>query len=157
MADMTATSLSTGVLTPCGRCGAGAVPGSRFCSACGTPVASAAPAPLDVATRLSIRFAVLTIVANIVVGAAGFGIVYLVSGSPQLLSAALLLEGLHAVVVGSLVALTLRYGVRALRLSRDGRTRLSPWTVLSVVVAGLVGISVVGSLLAVAAMSAGML
>ena len=43
---------------------------SRFCSACGTALAAERTvAPLNLATRRTVRFGILTLVANIVVGA----------------------------------------------------------------------------------------
>lgn len=114
-------------------------------------------APLDVATRRTLQFGALTIAANIVVGAATFGVVYLVSGSPRYITAALLLEVLHLLVVGALALQTLRFGVRAVQLGRDGRTRRSPWPVIGIVVAGLVLASLFVSIALVAAMDLGAL
>jgi hypothetical protein len=158
MGDMTAATLIAPLRSTCARCGLGAAAGTRFCSACGTAfAANSVTAPLDLATRRTVQLGALTIIANIVVGAATFGVVYTVSGSPRYITAALLLEALHLLVVGALAMVTLRSGVRAIRQSRDGRTRLSPWTVLTVVVASLVLASLFVSFGLVAAMDAGVL
>jgi hypothetical protein len=155
---MTAATLSLPLRSSCARCGVGAPSNSRFCSACGTALAAAqAAAPVDVATRRTIQFGALTIAANIVVGAATFGVVYLVAGAPRYITAALLLEALHLLIVGALALQTLRFGVRAVQLSRDGRTHRSPWAVLGIVVAGLVLLSLIGSFAITAAMDLGAL
>lgn len=158
MADMTAVTLTAPLRSSCARCGMGHAADSRFCSACGTALAAdRIVAPLDLATRRTIRFGALTLVANVLVGAATFGVVSLVSGAPRYVTAALLLEALHLLVVGSLALQTLRFGVRSVQLARDGRTRLSVWAVLGVVVAGLVLLSLLVSFALVAAMDLGVL
>jgi hypothetical protein len=155
---MTAATLSLPLRSSCARCGVGASANSRFCSACGSAIsADRVAAPLDVATRRTLQFGALTIAANIVVGAATFGIVYLVSGAPRYVTAALLLEGLQLLVVGALALQTLRYGVRAVLLGRDGRTRRSPWPIVGIVVSGLVLASLLVSVVLVAAMDLGVL
>ncbi|MGN6325452.1 hypothetical protein [Pseudolysinimonas sp.] len=131
---------------------------SRFCSACGTALAAErVAAPVDVATRRTVQFGILTIAANIVVGAATFGVVYLVSGAPRYITAALLLEALHLLVVGALALQTLRFGVRAVQHRRDGRTRIGPWPIVAMTVAGLVLLSLFASFALVAAMDLGAL
>ncbi len=155
---MTAATLVSPLRSSCRRCGTGVAANNRFCSACGTALPTiSAKAPLDAATRRTIQFGALTIAANIVVGAATFGVVYLVSGAPRYITAALLLEALHLLVVGALAMQTLRFGVRAVQLGRDGRTRRSAWPVLGIVVSGLVLISLFVSLALVAAMDLGAL
>ncbi|GAA2086400.1 hypothetical protein GCM10009840_25020 [Pseudolysinimonas kribbensis] len=109
------------------------------------------------ATRRTIQFGALTILANIVVGAAGFGVVYAVSDASRLLFAAMVLEALHVIVVGALAAQTLRFGIRAVRLTRDGRTRMSVWGVIGIVLAALVLLTLVLSFAAVLTMYLGAL
>jgi ribosomal protein L37E len=157
MADMTAVTLTTAARSSCARCGTRYAASSRFCSACGTALADSVRAPLDLATRRTIQFGALTVAANIVVGAATFGVVYLVSDAPRLVTAALLLEALHVLVVGALALQTLRFGVRAVQAGRDARTRRSAWPVLGIVVAALVLISLLVSFGLVAAMDLGAL
>ena len=155
---MTAVALIAPLRSSCVRCGTGVTADSRFCSACGTFLATdAVPAPTDVAGRRTVQFAALTLVANIVVGAATFGVVYLVSGAPRYITAALLLEALHLLVVGALALQTLRFGARAVRHGRDGRTRIGVLPVLGMVVAGLVLASLFVSIALVAAMDLGAL
>jgi hypothetical protein len=139
MEDMTAATLTLPLRSSCVRCGMGAAANSRFCSACGTAlVAEKSTPPLDLATRRTVQFGILMIVANIVVGAATFGVVYLVSGSPRYITAALLLEALQLLVVGALALQTLRFGIRAVQLGRDGRTKRSVLPVFGIVIAALV-------------------
>jgi hypothetical protein len=156
---MTAATLTTVPLrSSCARCGRGAAVDSRFCSACGTALAAdRITAPVDLATRRTVQFGALTILANIVVGAAAVGVVYLVSDASRLLTAAIVLEALDVLIVGALAAQTLRFGIRAVRLTRDHRTRMSPWSVLGIVVASLVLFSLVLSFASVVAMSFGLL
>lgn len=155
---MTAATLIVPLRSSCARCGRGAAVDSRFCSACGTALAAdRVTAPLDLATRRTVQFGALTILANIVVGAAAFGVVYVVSDASRLLTAAVVLEALHALVVGTLATQTLRFGIRAVRLTRDGRTRMSLWGVLGIVVASIVLLSLVLSFAAVVAMFLGVL
>jgi hypothetical protein len=90
--------------------------------------------------------AILVIVANIVVGALALGVVVLTSDTKNLINAALALELLHFLVVGGLVAATISYGVRGIRETRDGRLGRRNWAVLSIVVSGLVGVVLAGSL-----------
>jgi hypothetical protein len=108
-----------------------------------------------VATRRTIQFGALTVLANIVVGAAAFGVVYVVSDASRLLVAAMVLEALDVVVVGALAVQTLRFGIRAVRLTRDGRTRMSAWGVVGIVLAAIVLLSLVLSFAAVVAMYLG--
>ena len=153
---MTAATLSLPLRSSCARCGAGASANSRFCSACGSAIAAnRVAAPVDVATRRTLQFGALMIAANILVGAATFGVVYLVSDAPRYVTAALLLEALHLLVVGALALQTLRFGIRAVQLGRDGRTRRSPLPVIGIVVAGLVLVSLFVSFGVVAAMDLG--
>jgi hypothetical protein len=155
---MTAATLTVPLRSSCARCGSGAAANSRFCSACGTALAAdRVVAPLDMATRRTVRFGALTILANIVVGAAAFGVVYAVSDAARLLVAAMVLEALHVIIVGALAAQTLRFGILAVRLTRDGRTRMSAWSVLGIVVASIVLFSLVVSFATVVAMYLGLL
>jgi hypothetical protein len=153
---MTAATLTVPLRSSCARCGWGAAADSRFCSACGTALAAdRVLAPLDVATRRTIQFGVLTILANIVVGAAAFGVVYLVADASRLLVAAVVLEALEVVVVGALAAQTLRFGIRGVRLTRDRRTRMSPWGVVGIVLAAVVLLTLLLSFAMVVAMCLG--
>jgi hypothetical protein len=157
MEDMTAATLTAPLHASCARCGTGVAATNRFCSTCGTSLTTAVGAPVDTTARRTVQFGILMIAANIVVGAATFGVVYTVSDAPRFVTAALLLEALHMLVVGALALQTIRLGARAVQLSRDGRTRQSPWPVVCIVVAGLVLLSLLASFAAVGAMDLGLL
>jgi len=127
----------------CALCGARLAPSSAYCSTCG----AAHAVPADAATR-SLQLAILVIVANIVVGALALGVVVLTSDTKNLVNAALALEVLHFLVVGGLAAASISYGVRGIRETRGGRLGRRNWAVLSIVVSGLVGVVLAGSLTA---------
>ncbi|HEU0206576.1 MAG TPA: zinc ribbon domain-containing protein [Pseudolysinimonas sp.] len=135
----------------CALCGARIAPSSAYCSHCGAAHAVATDRtgrPVDLAATRSLQLAILVIVANIVVGALALGVVVLTSDTKNLVNAALALELLHFLVVGGLVAASISYGVRGIRETRDGRLGRRNWAVLSIVVSGLVGVVLAGSLTA---------
>lgn len=135
----------------CALCGARLAMSSAYCSHCGAAHAVATDRkgrPVDLAATRSLQLAILVIVANIVVGALALGVVMLTSDTSNMVDAALGLELLHFLVVGSLVAATISYGVRGIRETRDGRLGRRNWAVLSIVVSSLVGIVLAGSLTA---------
>ncbi len=135
----------------CAHCGARMALSSAFCSRCG--FANSLPIdrkgrPYDLAATRSLQLAVLVIVANIVVGALALGIVVVSSDTRNLVTAALGLELLHFIVVGGLVAATISFAVRGIRETRGGRLARRNWAVLSIVISGLVGVVLAGSLTA---------
>jgi ribosomal protein L37E len=135
----------------CAHCGARMALSNAFCSHCG--YANTVPTdrkgrPYDLAATRALQLAVLVIVANIVVGALALGIVVVSSDATNFVTAALGLELLHFIVVGGLVAATISYGVRGIRETRGGALGRRNWAVLSIVVSGLVGIVLAGSLTA---------
>jgi hypothetical protein len=159
MGDMSVTPLADTVFPltsvdtrlSCTHCGARVSLSNAFCSSCGAMNVVSVDRkgrPVDLAATRSLQLAVLVIVANIVVGALGLGIVMISSDSTHLITAALGVELLHFVVVGSLVAATIRAGVRGIRETRDGRLQRRNWAVLSIVIASLVGLVLAGSLTA---------
>lgn len=134
---------------PCAHCGARMALSGAFCPYCGS--ANRIPTdrkgrPYDLAATRSLHLAILVIVTNIVVGALALGIVVVSSDSSHLVTAALGLELLHFMVVGGLVAATISYGVRGIRETRGGWLGRRNWAVLSIVVSGLVGLVLLGSL-----------
>jgi hypothetical protein len=136
---------------PCEHCGARTSLSDAYCAHCGnamTVPTDRKGRPYDLAATRSLHLAILVIVANIVVGALALGIVVVSSDATNLITAALGLELLHFVVVGSLVAATISYGVRGIRETRGGALGRRNWAVLSIVVSGLVGIVLAGSLTA---------
>ncbi len=139
----------------CAQCGTGVALSSAYCSSCGAAISvprDRQGRPVDLAATRSLQLAVLVIVANIVVGALALGIVMVSSDTKNLVTAALGLELLHFIVVGGLVAATISYGVRGIRETRGGRLGRRNWAVLSVVVSSLVGVVLIGSLLATLAL-----
>jgi len=138
-------------LSSCALCGARIAPSSAYCSHCGAAHAVATDRkgrPVDLAATRSLQLAILVIVANIVVGAFALGIVVLTSDTKNLVNAAMALELLHFLVVGALAAASIRYGVRGIRETRNGRLARRNWAVLSIVVSGLVGVVLACSLTA---------
>lgn len=143
----------TAVASPssCALCGARIASSSAYCSHCGAAHAVATDRkgrPVDLAATRSLQLAILVIVANIVVGVLALGVVVMTSDTKNLVNAALMLELLHFLVVGGLVAATISYGVRGIRHTRDGLLGRRNWAVLSIVVSGLVGLVLAGSLTA---------
>ena len=135
----------------CEHCGARVSLSNAYCSRCGAANEvhrDRSGRPVDLAATRSLKLAVLVIVANIIIGALGLGIVMVSSDAKNLLVAALGLELLHFFVVGGLVAATISVGVRGIRETRGGRLGRRNWAVLSIVVASLVGLAVAGSLAA---------
>jgi hypothetical protein len=135
----------------CAHCGAHVAISNAYCSRCGSATALSVDRkgrPVDLAATRSLQLATLVVVANIVVGALGLGIMMLTSDTKNLVTAALGLELLHFLVVGGLVAATIASGVRGIQETRDGRLGRRNWAVLSIVVAGLVGLVLAGSLTA---------
>lgn len=133
----------------CEQCGSRLALSSAYCSRCGaanTVHVDRAGRPADLAATRSLQLAALVIVANIVVGGLGLGIVIVSSDAKNLLTAALGLELIHFLVVGGLVAATISCGVRGIKETRGGRLTRRNWAVVSIVVASLVGLLVAGSL-----------
>lgn len=153
---------STGVLIPpfdaaprtalrCASCGTAANVREPFCAHCGARVAIAVPRgkrPVDLAATRSLQLALLAVVVNIVLGGLAFGVVYLVADAARLTEAALGLEAMRFLVVGSLVFLAIRSGVRGLRDTRDGMLRRRGWAIAGIVVASAFGLLVTFSLVA---------
>lgn len=157
---MTVAAPSTGFAVPrldaatrlkCATCGTSAAGPEPYCAHCGALVAIPTARGLASAwaTR-ALRLAILVVAANILVGGATFGVVYLVADSARLPEAALGLEALRFAVVGTLVALAVRAGVRGIRETADGRVRRRGWAIAGIVVAGFFGVLVTLSLVATA-------
>jgi hypothetical protein len=160
MGDMTVAP-TAGVYIPpsarigvrCASCGTTADAHEPFCAHCGARVAvivSRDKRPADLAATRSLQFAVLAVFVNIVLGGLAFGVVYLVADAVRLNEAALGLEIMRFLVVGSLVALAIRSGVIGIRQTRDGRLRRRAWAVAGIIVAAGFGLLVALSLTATA-------
>lgn len=160
---MTVASPTTGFAVPrldpdlrlrCAACGTAASRPEPYCAHCGTAVAVPTAAGLASASATrTLRLAILVVVANILVGGATFGVVYLVADSARLAEAALGLEALRFAVVGTLVALAIRAGIRGLRETADGRLRRRGWAIAGIVIASFFGVLVTLSLLATAVLA----
>lgn len=53
-------------------------------------------------------------------------------------------------IVGALLTLAIRYGVRGLQQTRDGALKRRPWAIIGLVVSGLYGLLILGSFAATA-------
>ncbi len=135
-------------ISRCAMCGSGVDAHSKFCSNCGSPFAPDAKATPDMAATRSLQYAVLVLIANIVVGGLAFGVIFVSSDAAQFATAALQLEVLQFLVVGTLAALAIRTGVRGLRETRGGRMGRRSWAIAGVTVSSLVGLALVVSLIA---------
>jgi DNA-directed RNA polymerase subunit RPC12/RpoP len=160
MGDMTVAYPTTGIapapfeLSPlaCSTCGTHAADSREpFCAHCGSRIAVPVRSGIaSLAATRALQFAVLVVVTNILVGGASFGVVYLLSDSSRLTEGALGLEALRFVIVGTLIAITIRQGVRGLGQTRDGVLRRRSWAVIALVVASFFGLLIAGSLVATA-------
>lgn len=158
MGDMTVAYPTTGIAVPqlesplasplaCSTCGTRAgAPREPFCAHCGSRVSIPVRVGVaSIAATRSLQFAALAVVTNILVGGAAFGVVYLLQDAARLTEAAVGLEALRFLLVGVLLALAIRYGVKGLRQTRDGMLRRRPWAILGLVVVGLYALLVAGS------------
>ena len=166
MGDMTVAYPTTGLGNPqleiprvesplaCTSCGTPA--GSLrepFCAHCGSRVSIPVRAGVaSIAATRSLQFAALAVITNILVGGATFGVVYLLQDAARLTEAAVGLEALRFLLVGVILALAIRSGVRGLKQTRDGMLRRRAWAIVGLVVAGFYALLVTGSFLATTAL-----
>jgi ribosomal protein L37E len=166
MGDMTVAYPTTGLGTPqleiprvesplaCTSCGTRA--GSLrepFCAHCGSRVSIPVRAGIaSIAATRSLQFAALAVITNILVGGAAFGVVYLLQDAARLTEAAVGLEALRFLLVGVILAIAIRSGVRGLKQTRDGMLRRRAWAILGLVVAGFYALLVTGSFVATTAL-----
>ena len=160
MGDMTVAFPTTGMLNPqreapalaCTSCGTRAVaPDKPFCAQCGSRVSLAVKSGIaSIAATRSLQFAALAVLTNILVGGASFGVVYLLSDAARVSEAAVGLEAVRFVIVGTLLAVAIRYGVRGLKQTRDGALKRRPWAIIGLVVSGLYALLILGSFVATA-------
>lgn len=160
MGDMTVAYPTTGMLNPqreapalaCTSCGTRAVAFDQpFCAHCGSRVAVSAKSGIaSIAATRSLQFAALAVLTNILVGGASFGVVYLLSDAARLTEAAVALEAVRFAIVGVLLAVAIRYGVRGLKQTRDGALKRRPWAIVGLAVSGFYGLLILGSFTATA-------
>jgi hypothetical protein len=104
----------------------------------------------SIAATRSLQFAILAVFTNILVGGTTFGVIYLLSDASRLTQGALGLEALRFVLVGTLVAVAIRYGVRGLKQTRDGVLKRRAWAIIGIVAASFYGLLIAGSFAATA-------
>jgi DNA-directed RNA polymerase subunit RPC12/RpoP len=160
MGDMTVAYPTTGIAVPqreapalvCSSCGTHAdAPREPFCAHCGSRISVSVRGGIaSIAATRSLQFAVLAVVTNILVGGASFGVVYLLSDAARLTEAALGLEAVRFLVVGALLAVAIRYGIRGLKHTRDGALRRRPWAILGLAISGFYALLIGGSFAATA-------
>jgi ribosomal protein L37E len=160
MGDMTVAYPTTGMLTPhreapalaCTSCGTRAVALDKpFCAHCGSRVSLSVKSGIaSIAATRSLQFAALAVLTNILVGGATFGVVYLLSDAARLTEAAVGLEAVRFLIVGTLLAVAIRYGVRGLKQTHDGVLKRRPWAIVGLVVSGLYSLLILGSFAATA-------
>lgn len=90
--------------------------------------------PADVAATRSLQFGLLVVLANLIVGGAGFGVVLLVSDASRFTDAALAMDALKFVVVGVLAIVAIRYGVQGMRATADGALARRGWAIAGIAV-----------------------
>jgi ribosomal protein L37E len=159
---MTVAYPTTGMLTPhreapalaCTSCGTRAVALDKpFCAHCGSRVSLSVKSGIaSIAATRSRQLTALAVLNNILVGGATFGVVYLLSDAARLTEAAVGLEAVRFIIVGTLLAVAIRYGVRGLRQTRDGVLRRRAWAIVGLVVSGLYSLLILGSITATAAL-----
>lgn len=142
------------VRTPvtCLSCKSQADGAEPFCAHCGSRIAMATRAgrPADVAATRSLQFGLLVVLANLIVGGAGFGVVLLVSDATRFTDAALAMDALKFVVVGVLAIVAIRYGRQGVRETADGALARRSWAIAGIVIGSvfltLVTLSLVATL-----------
>jgi hypothetical protein len=160
MGDMTVAYPTTGIASPplepatfapaavaCSACGTPAVTSREpFCAHCGSRVTVAVRGGVaSIAATRSLQFALLAVLTNILVGGASFGVVYLLSDAARLSEAALGLESLRVLLVGVVLALAIRSGIRGLKQTRDGALKRRGWAIAGLVVSGFYALLISGS------------
>jgi len=157
---MTVAYPTTGIAAPqletpvsCSSCGTHAATREPFCAHCGSRVAVPVRGGVaSLAATRSLQFASLAVLTNILVGGTSFGVVYLLSDAARLTEAALGLEALRFVLVGAILAVAVRHGIRGLRQTRDGALRRRPWAIAGLALSGFYALLVGGSLAATTAL-----
>lgn len=160
MGDVTVAYPTTGIAAPqlepavlvCPSCRAHAVsPREPFCAHCGSRVATPVRGGVaSIAATRSLQFAILAVFTNILVGGTTFGVIYLLSDASRLTAGALGLEALRFVLVGTLIAIAIRYGVRGLKQTRDGALRRRAWAIIGIVASSFYGLLIAASFAATA-------
>jgi hypothetical protein len=129
----------------CPRCRSASDPGEPFCAHCGerVVVVRAGRAPADVAATRSLQLAGVLVIANTIVGALTFGVVFLVSDAARLMEAALFLEGIKLLVVGALAVSAIRMGVQGIRDTASGGLRGRGRAIAGIIISAIFSLLVV--------------
>ena len=109
-------------------------------------------APADVAATRSLQTAGVLVLANTIIGALTFGVVFLVSDAARVVEAALFLEGIKLLVVGSLAMVSIRLGVRGIRDTASGGLRGRGRAMAGIVISAIFALLVLVSSAAVVAL-----
>ncbi len=138
----------------CPRCRAASDPAEPFCAHCGERVVlvRAGRPPADVAATRSLQLAGVLVLANSIVGSLTFAVVFLLSDAARLGEAALFLEGIKLLVVGSLAVVSIRLGVRGLRDTAAGGLRGRGRAIAGIVISSIFALLVLLSAAAVVAL-----
>lgn len=141
-------------IVACSACGTHAAnPREPFCAHCGSRVSAAVRGgAASIAATRALQFALLAVATNIVVGGAAFGVVYLLADAARVTEAALGLEAMRFLLVGTVLALAIRAGIRGLAQTRDGVLKRRAWAVAALVISGWYALLVAASLVATAAL-----
>ena len=136
----------------CPRCRATSDPGEPFCAHCGERVVVVREGrpPADVAATRSLQLAGVLVLANAIIGSLTFGVVFVVSDAARVVEAALFLEGIKLLVVGSLAGLSIRMGVRGIRDTAAGGLRGRGRAIAGIVISSIFALLVLVSSAAVA-------
>lgn len=134
----------------CPACRARAAsPREPFCAHCGSRLSLTVRGGIaSLAATRALQFALAGVVANILIGGTSFGVVFLLSDAARLTQGALGLEALRFIVVGTVLAIAIRYGVRGLAQTRDGALTRRAWAITAIVVASFLGLLITGSFVA---------
>jgi hypothetical protein len=129
----------------CPVCRAPSALDEPFCAHCGARVAfdRTGRRPADVAATRSLQFASLVVAANLVIGGLSLAAVALVSDAARLTEAALALEGIKLLAVLVLAIASVRFGVRGIRDTADGRLRRRGWAVAGIAISSCFALLVV--------------
>lgn len=142
---------STSACSACGTRAANAL--EPFCAHCGSRVAVSARGKVaSIAATRSLQFALLAVATNILVGGTSFGVIYLLSDAARLTEAAVGLEAMRFLIVGVLLFLAIRNGVRGIRQTRDGVLKRRAWAIAGIVISGFYALLVTGSFAATTAL-----
>lgn len=152
--DIEAPRLDAVVTITCFSCGTRTWSREPFCAHCGSRVAVPVKSgTASLAATRSLQFAALGVLANILLGGASLGVVYLLSDAARLTEAAVALEAVRWIVVVTLFAVAIRFGIRGIAQTRYGELKRRGWAIVGIGVSALWILLVTASLAATAALA----